>query len=68
MAWIDRNDVAVVVGSSLVQRPVWAVLVVVSDVLDEQGAELAFVPDDGSVEEFVAKGPHPPFGERVRLR
>jgi len=44
------------------------VLVVVVDVLDEQRHELAFVPDDGAVDQFVAQGWDPPFGVRVGLR
>lgn len=44
-----------------------AVLVVVLDVLGEEPPELAFVPDDGAVEEFVAEGPYPSFSVRVGL-
>jgi len=42
----DRGDVGVVWGG-LIERSVGSVLVVVVDVVDEQRAELAFVPDDG---------------------
>jgi hypothetical protein len=30
-------------------------------------AELAFVPDQGAVEQLVAQRPDPTFGERVRI-
>ena len=38
------------------------------DVFFEELAELALVPDDGSVEEFVTECPDPPFGACVGLR
>ena len=40
--------------------------VVVLDVVEDETFELAFVPDDGSVEEFASQGSDPSFGERVR--
>ena len=40
---------------------------VVLDVLDEQCSELALLPDDRWVEEFVAEGADPSLGVRVRL-
>jgi len=40
-----------------------AVLVVV----EQESAKLAFVPDEGAVEQFVTQRAHPSFGERVRL-
>jgi len=43
-------------------------LVVVLDVLFEESFELAFVPDDRAVQEFVAKGPNPSFCIGVGLR
>jgi hypothetical protein len=67
MAWPDRDDVCEVVGRSLSEAAMRAVLVVVSDVLVEQGSELAFVADDGPVEEFVAEGAHPSLRVRVGL-
>ena len=35
-------------------------------VVVEEPAELAFVPDDGAVEELMAQGPHPAFGVGIR--
>lgn len=58
----DGGDV---VGWALVQRAVGPMLVVVVDVLAEQSAELALVPDDRPVQQFVAHGAHPPLRERV---
>ena len=45
--------VSLVVGSTLVEGAVGAVAVVVLDVVDQEAAELAFVPDDGAVQERV---------------
>ena len=44
-----------------------AVTFVVVDVLDDQRPELAFVPDDRAVQQFMAQCADPPFGARVRL-
>lgn len=41
---------------------------VVLDVLDEQLLELAFVPDDRVVQQFVTHGANPALRERVRHR
>ncbi len=41
--------------------------VVVLEVLLKKASQLAFVPDDRAVEELVAQGAYPPFGERVGL-
>jgi hypothetical protein len=46
---IGGDDVDVV-GCALIDPSVWAVLVVVIDVLEVQSLQLAFVPDDGAVE------------------
>ena len=43
-----------------VDPTVWAVLVVVVDVVDEQTAELVVVPDDGAIEELVTECADPP--------
>ncbi len=67
LAWPDRGDVLVVVGRSLAQCPVWAVTVVVVEVLVEEPPELPFVPDDCQVQEFVTERPDPSFGEHVGL-
>ena len=40
VAWLDRDDIGGVVGCTLVDSAIRAVLVVVVDVLDEQGSEL----------------------------
>jgi hypothetical protein len=63
----DRGDVFGVVGCPLVKPTVRAMAVVV-DVFLEQRSELVFVPDDGSVEEFVTECSHPSFGVGVDLR
>ena len=68
VAWADRCDVVTVVGCALVQAAVGSMGVVVLEFLVEQQAQLLFVPDDGSVEEFVAQGANPSLGERVCLR
>ena len=39
--------------------------VVVLDVVEDEAFELAFVPDDGSVEEFASQGSDPSFSEGV---
>ncbi len=67
VAWSDRDDVVGVVGCSLADSSVWPLGVVVLDVFLEQASELVFVPDDGSVQEFVAQRAHPSFGKRVCL-
>ena len=54
-------------GCALVEAAVGSVLVVMLEVLNEQAPELAFVPDDGAVEELLADGANPPLGERVGL-
>jgi hypothetical protein len=66
-AWADPRDAVEIVGRALVQASVGSVRVVVLVVLLDKHTQLAFVPDDGAVEEFVAVGPHPSFGERIRL-
>jgi hypothetical protein len=38
----------------LLEGSVWPVLVVVSDVVDDESFELAVVPDDGAVEELAS--------------
>ena len=48
VSWPDRSDVDCVVGRSLVDAAVGAVVVVI-DVFAEQLFKLAPVPDDGSV-------------------
>ncbi len=65
VASFDIDDIAVVVGCSLVESAVGSVGVVVLDVVVEKPFELVFVPDDGAVEEFVAEGPDPLLGVRV---
>ena len=50
------------------EGPVGAVTVVVVEVVVEEPAELAFVPDDGAVEELMAQGPHPAFGVGIGHR
>ena len=67
LAWADRDNVDGVVGCVLVDTAVGAVLVVMVDVLGEQGSELFLVSDDGAVEEFVSERAGPSFGVRVRL-
>ncbi len=68
LACADRSDVVGVVGCPLVEPSVRAIAVVVLEVFLEQLSELVFIPDDGSVEEFVTESAHPPFSERVGLR
>ena len=68
LAWPDRGDIVCVVGCSLPDSAVGPVVVVVVDVFLEQPAELAFVPDDCSIQQFVAEGADPSLGERVGLR
>ena len=61
-----RRDVAEIVGCALVQASVGSMRVVVGDVLADEVLELVFVPDDGSVEEFVAqRAIHGPVGLEV---
>jgi len=67
VAWPDRDEVAGVVGCSLPDSAMGSLGVVVLDVFLEQLPELAFVPDDGSVQEFVAQCSNPSFGVRVCL-
>ena len=67
VAWPDWDDYVLIVGCSLIDAPVGPMLVVVLKVFAEQLFELGPVPDDGPVQEFVAQGPHPPFGVRVCL-
>jgi hypothetical protein len=52
-------------GGALVDAAVGPVGVVVLEVLGEQLAELAFVPDQGVVEEFGSGGAHEAFGGGV---
>ena len=68
LARSDRDDDARVVGGALVEAAVGPLAVVVVDELAEEDAELAFVPDEGAVQELVAEGPDPSFGVGVRLR
>ena len=68
LAWPDRGDVSRVVGGSLVDSAVGSMVVVVLDVFLEQSSELVFVPDDCSVQEFMAECSYASLGERVRLR
>ena len=57
-----------VVGGALVDALMWPVRVVVGDVFVEEPLELAAVPDQGAVEEFVAHATGPSFGEGVGPR
>lgn len=66
--WSDRGDVAGVVRGSLPDSSMWPSGVVVLDVLLEQASELALVPDDGSVQEFVAQRADASFDVRLCLR
>lgn len=68
LAWPDRGDVFGVVWCSLVDSAVGPTGVLVLDVVLEQSSELAFVPDDGSVQEFMAQSAHLSFGECAGLR
>ena len=52
-------------GGALVDAAVGSVGVVVLEVLDEQHSELAFVPDQGVVEQFGSGGAHEAFGGGV---
>ncbi len=52
-------------GGALVDAAVGPVVVAVVEVLDEELAELAFVPDQGAVEQFGSGGAHEPFGGGV---
>ena len=64
----DRGDDGDVVdGRSLVDPSVRSVLVVVVDVLVKERTELAFVPDDRAIEEFVTKCANPSLGVGVRV-
>ena len=45
-----------------------SVCVVVIDVVDNEPFEVVLVPDDGSVEQFVADGSDPAFGVAVGHR
>ena len=54
-------------GCSLGEASVGPVLVVVRDEFIEEALELALVPDQGPVQQFVANGAHPSLGERVGL-
>lgn len=65
---LDRYRGFGVVGGCLVEAAVGAVRVVVLEVLVEESAELVLVPDQCSVEEFVADGSNPALGERVGVR
>ena len=49
----------------LVERAVWAVGVVVVDVVDDEALDLLLVPDDGAVEEFSSDRADPAFGKRI---
>lgn len=62
----DRDLVGGVVGCTLVDPAMGAVLVVAVDVLDNHASELPLVPDDGAVKQFVTQGTDPSFGVRVR--
>lgn len=57
-----------VVGGCVVEAAVGAVRVVVLEVPVEESAELALVPDEGSVEEFVARGAYPALSVSVGVR
>jgi len=67
LAEVDHRRLIRVDGCSLVEAPVWPVLVVVLDEFVEEPFELSLVPDEGAVEEFVADGADPALGERIRL-
>ena len=68
VVWSDRGDVAGVVRGSLPDSSMWPLGVVVLDIFAEQLSELGLVPDDGSVQEFVAQRADPSFCVRVCLR
>ena len=67
LAEVDHRRVTVVGGCSLAEASVGPVLVVVLEEVVEESAELAVVPDQGAVEEFVADGAHLSLSERVGL-
>ena len=52
--------------SSLPERAMRPMLVVVSDILPQQGPRLTFVPDDPAVQQLVANASHPSLRKRVR--
>jgi len=64
----DHGRVALIVGCSLAETTVGSVLVVVGHELFEEPTQLALVPDQGPVQEFVADGANPAFGEGVGSR
>ncbi len=68
LACADRGVVSGVVGRSLVDSSVGSVGVVMLDVLFEECSELAFVPGDRPVQEFVAQCSDPAFRVCIRLR
>ena len=67
LAKFDHGCVGVVAGCSLVEVPVWAVLVVVLDEVVEEPVELVLVPDQGAIQELMADGTNPTFSESVGL-
>jgi len=64
---LDHGFLSVVVGCTLVQASVGSVLVVMLYEVLEESAELALVPYQGPVEEFVADGADPSLSECVGL-
>ena len=66
-AEFDHGRVVLVAGCSLAEASVGPVLVVVRDEFIEEASELALVPDQGPVQQFVANGAHPSLSERVGL-
>ena len=62
-----RRRCTVVGGCSLAEVAVGWVFVAVLDEVVEESLELVLVPDQGAVEEFVADGADPSFGEGVRM-
>ena len=66
-AEFDHARVVLVAGCSLAEASVGPVLLVVRDEFIEEASELALVPDQGPVQQFVANGAHPSLSERVGL-
>ena len=64
-AEFEHFGVVLVVGCLLVEASMRAVLVVVLHELVEQPVELALVPDQGSVEQFVSDAADPAFRKGI---
>ena len=64
----SRGFSASSVGCSLAQASVGSVLVVILDEVVEKPTELALIPDQGLVQQFVADGADPSLGECVGSR